>query len=260
LSFEYADSRVPVAVWVYEGGLATRYFIGAHQVGSIRAVFDQAGAVVKTIDYDSFGNVLAETNPGLELPLGFACGLTDPDTQFVRFGVRDYDPEVGRWTAREPILFGDGLDAYSYCGGNPLAWLDPSGLMTETERKEVEEHLEFVNEMLHSLTYLEPLDRETTVLGKTTPLPFGKSKIWISPDIKNPYIRDAVERHEAIHRCQWKKMYEERWRQGFLKGMRARHWYTARVVDIGLNRYYEIEAYTDTKRYYEEILEQEADE
>jgi len=62
MRFEYADSRVPVAVWVYEGGLGTRYFIAAVKVGSIRAVFDQAVAVVKTFDYDSFRNILAETN------------------------------------------------------------------------------------------------------------------------------------------------------------------------------------------------------
>ena len=58
MRFEYVDSRVPVAVWVYEGGLATRYFIAADQVGSIRAVFDEAGTVVKAIEYDSFGYVL----------------------------------------------------------------------------------------------------------------------------------------------------------------------------------------------------------
>jgi len=104
------------------------YFIAADQVGSIRAVFDEAGAVVKRIEYDSFGNVVAETNPGLELPLGFACGLTDPDTQFVRFGVRDYDPEVGRWTAREPIVLGAGLDQYMYCRNDPVNLVDPDGL------------------------------------------------------------------------------------------------------------------------------------
>jgi len=72
--------------------------------------------------------VLNDSNSSFALPLGFACGLTDPNTQFIRFGVRDYDPEVGRWTAREPLLFADGLDAYAYCRNDPANFLDINGL------------------------------------------------------------------------------------------------------------------------------------
>jgi len=61
MRFEYADSRVPVAVSVYEDGQdPVRYFLGADQVGSIRAVFDDSGNIVKRIEYDSFGNVFAD--------------------------------------------------------------------------------------------------------------------------------------------------------------------------------------------------------
>jgi RHS repeat-associated protein len=34
-----------------------------------------------------------------------ASGLYDPDTKLTRFGVRDYDPVVGRWLQRDPIRF-----------------------------------------------------------------------------------------------------------------------------------------------------------
>ena len=34
---------------------------------------------------------------------GFAGGIYDPDTELVRFGARDYDPRVGRWTTKDPI-------------------------------------------------------------------------------------------------------------------------------------------------------------
>ena len=51
------------------------------------------------------------------LPIGFAGGLTDPDTGLARFGMRDYDPAIGRWTARDPILFKGGQEnLYMYCG------------------------------------------------------------------------------------------------------------------------------------------------
>ncbi len=59
---------------------------------------------------------------------GFAGGLHDRDTKLVRFGVRDYDPDTGRWTAKDPILFNGGdTDLYGYCLNDPLNGVDPEG-------------------------------------------------------------------------------------------------------------------------------------
>jgi len=52
----------------------------------------------------------------------------DDDTGLVRFGARDYDAYTGRWTAKDPILFGGGLtNLYSYVGSNPINVIDPTG-------------------------------------------------------------------------------------------------------------------------------------
>ena len=60
---------------------------------------------------------------------GYAGGLYDQDTDLVRFGARDYDPETGRWTSQDPILFESGLtNLYSYVGSNPVNLFDSSGL------------------------------------------------------------------------------------------------------------------------------------
>jgi RHS repeat-associated protein len=61
--------------------------------------------------------------------LGYAGGLTDAATGLVRFGARDYDPTVGRWTTKDPIGFagGDG-GLYVYAGLDPIDATDPSGL------------------------------------------------------------------------------------------------------------------------------------
>ncbi len=47
----------------------------------------------------------------------------------MRFGYRDYDPDVGRWTAKDPILFAGGdTDLYGYCLNDPVNFADPEGL------------------------------------------------------------------------------------------------------------------------------------
>ena len=80
------------------------------------------------MDYDEYGNVVNDTNPGFQ-PFGFAGGIYDLHTGLVRFGARDYDAVTGRWTAKDPILFGGGqADLYAYVGGNPVNWIDLYGL------------------------------------------------------------------------------------------------------------------------------------
>jgi len=123
--FEYADERMPVAMTM--GG--SRYFFSYDQVGSLRAVVDGAGNVLKLIEYDSFGNVIADSDPTLKVPFGFAGGLHDRDTGLVRFGHRDYDPNIGRWTAKDPIFFAGGdSDLYGYVLNDPINAVDPFGL------------------------------------------------------------------------------------------------------------------------------------
>src|SRR5690606_2060688 len=72
---------------------------------------------------------LVDTNPGFQ-PFGYAGGLYDAATGLVRFGARDYDAEVGRWTAKDPIRFAGGDEnIYAYVGGEPVNLVDPGGMV-----------------------------------------------------------------------------------------------------------------------------------
>jgi RHS repeat-associated protein len=103
------------------------YKIFADQIGSPRVVVDvSSGSIVERIDYDERGNTLNNTNPGF-IPFGFAGGIVDRDTGLIRFGARDYDPSVGRWTTKDTIGFRGGLNFYSYAGGDSINHVDPSG-------------------------------------------------------------------------------------------------------------------------------------
>src|SRR5712691_578551 len=99
------------------------------QLGSPRVVIDTAtGAIAQRLDYDTFGNVVLDTNPGFQ-PFGFGGGLYDPLTGLVHFGAREYDPETGRWTTKDPLGFGGGdANLYTYVGNDPVNNVDIRGL------------------------------------------------------------------------------------------------------------------------------------
>ena len=107
---------------------AVTYRIFSDQLGSPRLVVNTStGAIAEQIDYDEFGNLINDTNPGFQ-PFGFAGGLYDQDTKLVRFGARDYGPSVGRWTAKDPILFDGGdTNLYGYVLNDPVNSIDSNG-------------------------------------------------------------------------------------------------------------------------------------
>ncbi len=116
--------------YMLKGGVT--YRILSDHLGSPRLVIDvTSGAIIQRMDYDEFGNVILDTNPGFQ-PFGFAGGMYDRDTGLVRFGARDYDPETGRWSAKDPLRF-DARDTnlYGYVINNPVNRIDPSGLAGE---------------------------------------------------------------------------------------------------------------------------------
>jgi RHS repeat-associated protein len=105
-----------------------RFYVATDQVGTPRVVADATGAIKKQIDYDAFGVQKADSDPTFDLPIGFAGGISDPVTKLVRFGLRDYDPAAGRFTARDPIFQAGGPNVYAYTGNDPVAGRDPMGL------------------------------------------------------------------------------------------------------------------------------------
>ena len=75
--------------YMVKGG-ATYQLITDH-IGSVRLVVDvNSGAIAQQIDYDEFGKIIFDSNPGFQ-PYAFAGGLYDTQTKLVHFGARDYD-------------------------------------------------------------------------------------------------------------------------------------------------------------------------
>jgi RHS repeat-associated protein len=102
--------------------------------GSVRVVDANAGTVVETIDYDAWGNATVNDTTcaagAVCAPFqsfGFAGGLFDSQTGLLRFGARDYDASVGRWTQKDPISLSGGINVYEYAGDDPINGSDPTG-------------------------------------------------------------------------------------------------------------------------------------
>jgi RHS repeat-associated protein len=124
--------------YMVRGGVT--YRIVTDERGSVRLAVNVAnGNVVSSLNYDVWGNITSSTNASFQ-PFGFAGGLRDDATSLIHFGARDYMPEMGRWTERDPIAFKGGLtNLYGYVGNDPVNWIDPSGLcptIIETKRKQ----------------------------------------------------------------------------------------------------------------------------
>jgi len=112
--------------YMVAGGVTYRIF--TDHLSSPRLVVNTStGQVAEEIDYDEFGNMVNDTNPGFQ-PFGFAGGLYDQDTKLVRFEARDYDPSSGRWTAKDPIRFAGGdTNLFGYVWDDPVNLSDPTG-------------------------------------------------------------------------------------------------------------------------------------
>jgi len=172
-------TRANVPDYMVKGGVT--YRIISDHLGSPRLVVDATtGAIIQRMDYDEFGNVLSDTNPGFQ-PFGFAGGIYDADTGLVRFGTRDYDPDTGRWTAKDPILFAGGdTNLYGYTLGDPVNFVDIYGLKLSSRQQFIVSVVSGVGATLGGAAFTIAFPGIGTVGGSVI-----GSAIWISSSFLN---------------------------------------------------------------------------
>jgi len=108
-------------------GAAWAYIL-ADGLGSVRQAADGAGVVVSAREWTPYGEEVGGWRGGL----GYTGEWQDADVGLVYLRARWYAPGVGRFTQpdpwegeqRQPIL----PHSYLYVGGNPVGFVDPSGM------------------------------------------------------------------------------------------------------------------------------------
>lgn len=121
-------SRGHVPDFMVQGGAV--YRIVSDQIGSVRLVVNVANAsdVLFRAEYTAFGEMTVLDGDVEATTFGFAGGLFEAETGLTRFGARDYDPVVGRWTAKDPVRWrGHQSNLYLYVYGDPVNFTDQTG-------------------------------------------------------------------------------------------------------------------------------------
>ncbi|MCX4745966.1 DUF6531 domain-containing protein [Kitasatospora sp. NBC_01287] len=102
-------------------------------LGSITDLTDASGTQQSRISYDAFGNQtttsVAASPP--TSPFGFTGQYNDRITNTQDLRAREYDPQTGRLTSRDPLSAPSsppGSSAYAYASNTPTVFSDPSGM------------------------------------------------------------------------------------------------------------------------------------
>jgi RHS repeat-associated protein len=116
-------------------GTATPLWYLTDRQGSVRDITDNTGAVVDSLQYDAFGNIVTETNPGERGRYAWDSREFDTATNLYNMGERVDNPETRQWQSEDPTSFRAGdSNLRRYVGNDPVNGTDPSGL----ERIEVD--------------------------------------------------------------------------------------------------------------------------
>ncbi len=102
-------------------------------MGSVVGMTDASGTVVATYAYDPWGNPTGTTGTGIAArnPLRYRAYYLDAETGLAYMPARYYDPATYRFLSADPAAPSAGdpgsLNAFAYCGDDPVNAVDPGG-------------------------------------------------------------------------------------------------------------------------------------
>jgi RHS repeat-associated protein len=107
----------------------TNYYYLHDGLGSVHMLLGEQGQVVNTSLSDAWGNAVYQDGDVADR-YGFTGRELDAESELMYYRARMYDPEVGRFLAKDPSGMPDGPNQYIYVVNNPANGTDPRGLLT----------------------------------------------------------------------------------------------------------------------------------
>jgi RHS repeat-associated protein len=118
------NPKVIDEVLSFETGGATYYPL-TDALGSVMAVADSSGAVVRTNSYDVYG---ARTTSGTGPEIAYGFTGREHDASGLNYNRDRYlDALRGRWTQPDRKKFQDGPNFFLYAASSPVRFVDPTG-------------------------------------------------------------------------------------------------------------------------------------
>jgi RHS repeat-associated protein len=107
-----------------DGSGAVSYYLADH-LGSIVQQTNASASVTLTRQYDPYGVPLqGEATSGY----AYTGREWDPEIALYYYRARYYDPQAARFISNDPSGLTGGINTYAYVAGNPIRYVDPSGL------------------------------------------------------------------------------------------------------------------------------------
>ena len=101
-------------------------WLATDDLGSVRQLTDDTGAVVSTVTYDAYGNVVTNTGAATS-PFGYAGQYRDAESGLYYLRARYYDAGTGEFISVDPLASLTD-QPYGYGMNDPVNQVDPLGL------------------------------------------------------------------------------------------------------------------------------------
>ncbi len=108
------------------------YYYHFDGLGSVVALSNSNGDSCQSYEYSVYGQVAASDPNFIANPYMFTGRRFDIETGLYYYRARYYNPHIGRFMQTDPVGYDAGINWYLYCGNNPVAFVDPSGLYSTT--------------------------------------------------------------------------------------------------------------------------------
>ncbi|HPO14293.1 MAG TPA: RHS repeat-associated core domain-containing protein [Candidatus Hydrogenedentes bacterium] len=92
-----------------------------------RVLRDQNKAMLAKFEYMPYGEPLSSA--GVSSCMGYTGMWQSCNSGNLHFPLREYDPDIARWTTRDPLGMAAGPNMHIYVLGNPASMVDPTGGM-----------------------------------------------------------------------------------------------------------------------------------